>query len=70
MAQGEPVSTYMCISVVGGIGSGFVSIWRGYSLCDDYCNNESVDTQHTRHDDWHDILDDTFGVIDTQFAHT
>lgn len=38
-------------------------------MCNDDGYDQSVNTEDTRHDNRHNVLDDTFGMVDTHLAN-
>jgi hypothetical protein len=62
--------THVYISVEATISVVTTRTRRNYGLCNNNTDNESIDTQDTRHDNGNDILDDSCGVIHSHIAQS
>ena len=59
----------MRVTIVHRIGVGHVGCRHGDRLDDNDGNNQTINTQNTRHDNGHNVFDDTSGMINAHVAY-
>lgn len=62
--------TYVYVSVEATVHVVTTRTGRNYGLCNNNRHNESVNTQDTRHDNGHNIFDDSSRVIHSHIAQS
>jgi hypothetical protein len=60
----------MCISIIRRVGIIKVSSRRRNTLRDNDGYNESIDSQHARHDNGNNVFNDTRGMVDSHVTYT